>query len=38
MRQPTLVRRLYTSRLDTRGVTASIRRLEMYLREAVAEL
>ncbi|MET9045649.1 LysR family transcriptional regulator [Streptomyces sp. NPDC004362] len=37
MRQPTLVRRLYTCRLDTRGVTASIRRLEMYLREAVAE-
>jgi len=37
MRQSTLVRRLYTCRLDTRGVTASIRRLEMYLREAVAE-
>lgn len=38
VRQPTLVRRLYTCRLDTRGVTASVRRLEMYLREAVAEL
>ncbi|MFD0507869.1 LysR substrate-binding domain-containing protein [Streptomyces chiangmaiensis] len=38
IRQPTPVRRLYTCRLDTRGVTASIRRLEMYLREAVAEL
>lgn len=38
LRQPTLVRRLYTCRLDTRGVTASIRRLETYLREAVSEL
>ena len=38
MRQPTLVRRLYTCRLDTRGVTASIRRLEMYLWEAATEL
>lgn len=38
MRQPTLVRRLYTCRLDTRGVTAPIRRLEAYLREAAAEL
>lgn len=38
MRQPTLVRRLYTCRLDTKGVTASVRRLETYLREAVAEL
>jgi DNA-binding transcriptional LysR family regulator len=38
MRQPALVRRLYTCRLDTRGVTASIRRLETYLREAAAEL
>lgn len=38
MRHPTLVRRLYTCRLDTRGVTASIRQLEAYLRETVAEL
>jgi DNA-binding transcriptional LysR family regulator len=38
MRQPTLVRRLYTCRLDTRGVTAPIRRLEAYLREAATEL
>jgi DNA-binding transcriptional LysR family regulator len=38
MRQPTLVRRLYTCRLHTRRVTASIRQLERYLREAVAEL
>jgi DNA-binding transcriptional LysR family regulator len=38
MRQPTLVRRLYTCRLDTKGVTAPIRRLEMYLREVAAEL
>lgn len=37
MRQPTLMRRLYTCRLDTRGVPASIRRLEMYLRETAAE-
>ncbi len=36
MRQPTLVRRLHTCRLDTKGVTASVRRLEMYLREAAA--
>lgn len=38
LRRPTIIRRLYTCRLDTRGVTASIRRLESYLREAVAEL
>ncbi|MEV8087591.1 LysR family transcriptional regulator [Streptomyces nigra] len=38
MRQPTLVRRLYTCRLDTKGVTASVRRLEGYLREAAGEL
>jgi DNA-binding transcriptional LysR family regulator len=38
MRQPTLVRRLYTCRLDTRGVTAPIRQLEAYLREAATEL
>jgi DNA-binding transcriptional LysR family regulator len=38
IRQPTLVRRLYTCRLDTRGVTAPIRRLEMYLREVATEL
>jgi len=38
MRQPKLVRRLYTCRLDTRGVPAPIRRLETYLREATAEL
>ncbi|GAA0594577.1 LysR family transcriptional regulator [Kutzneria viridogrisea] len=38
MRQPELLRRLYTCRLDTTGVSASIRRLEVYLREAVAEL
>ena len=38
MSQPSLVRRLYTCRLDTRAVTASIRRLETYLREAAAGL
>ncbi|WIX83335.1 LysR substrate-binding domain-containing protein [Amycolatopsis carbonis] len=38
MRQPTIVRRLYTCRLDTRGVTAPIRQLETYLREAATEL
>lgn len=38
MSQPKLVRRLYTCRLDTRAVTASIRRLEGYLREATAGL
>ncbi|HET6738433.1 MAG TPA: LysR substrate-binding domain-containing protein [Kribbella sp.] len=38
MRQPTLVRRLYTCRLDTKGVTASVSRLEKYLRHAAAEL
>ena len=38
MRQPTLGHSLYTCRFDTRGVTASIRQLAMYLREAVAEL
>lgn len=34
--RPRVVRRLYTCRLDTRGVAASIRRLETYLREAAA--
>ncbi|MBO0874745.1 MAG: LysR family transcriptional regulator [Pseudonocardia sp.] len=38
IRQPTLIRRLYTCRLDTKGVTTSIRQLEIYLREAAAEL
>jgi DNA-binding transcriptional LysR family regulator len=38
MSQPKLVRRLYTCRLDTRAVTASIRRLDSYLREATAGL
>ncbi|WP_078917455.1 LysR substrate-binding domain-containing protein [Streptomyces sp. NRRL S-813] len=38
LRQPAIVRRLYTCRLDARGVSASIRRLETYLREAAAEL
>jgi len=38
MSQPKLVRRLYTCRLDTRAVSASIRRLEKYLREAAAGL
>lgn len=38
MRQPTVVRSLYTCRLDTRGVAASDRRLERCLRETVAEL
>jgi DNA-binding transcriptional LysR family regulator len=38
IRQPKLLRRLYTCRLDTRSVTASIRRLEAYLREAAAEI
>lgn len=38
MRRPTLARRLYTCRLDTKGVTAPIRRLEAYLREAATEL
>jgi DNA-binding transcriptional LysR family regulator len=38
MSQPKLIRRLYTCRLDTKGVTASIRRLERYLREATAAL
>lgn len=37
LRQPTLVRRLYTCRLDTRGVPTSIRRLETYLREAASD-
>lgn len=38
MRQPTLVRRRYTCRLDTKGVSAPIKRLEAYLREAATEL
>ncbi|WP_326835255.1 LysR substrate-binding domain-containing protein [Amycolatopsis rhabdoformis] len=38
LREPTLVRRLYTCRLDTRGVAASVKRLELALREAAAEL
>ncbi|MFD4957787.1 LysR family transcriptional regulator [Microbacterium sp. NPDC058389] len=37
LRQPTIVRRLYTCRLDTRGVPASIKRLETYLRETAAD-
>lgn len=31
-----LVRRLFTCRLDTRGVTEPVRRLEAYLRDAAA--
>ncbi|MEV4601314.1 dienelactone hydrolase family protein [Amycolatopsis sp. NPDC049253] len=38
MRQPTIVRRLCTCRLGTRGVTAPSRQLEAYLREAATEL
>jgi DNA-binding transcriptional LysR family regulator len=38
MRQPTVVRRLYTCRLDTRGVTAPIEQLETYLRATAKEL
>lgn len=38
MQKPTLIRRLYTCRLDTKGVAAPIRRLEAYLREAATEL
>jgi hypothetical protein len=38
LRPPGLVRRLHTCRLDTRGVTASISRLETYLRETATEL
>jgi DNA-binding transcriptional LysR family regulator len=38
MDTPKLVRHLYTARLDTRAVTASIRRLEDCLREAAVHL
>lgn len=38
MRGPELVRRLYLARLDTRGVSTSVRRLEDHLRDAAAEL
>lgn len=38
MRRPGLVRRLHLARLDTRGVSTSIQRLQDHLRESAADL